>query len=630
MARPRRGGGAPLKPFQRPDGSVRRSQVVRTNGPGAMIDLVDHAVMVAGLDFWHYEPKDVAECIISLPRLRDRLAPRFKEAGRELALEACFRLPPRGDDKQATKDSGIDVLELPRWFVCQNPVCRALVRADGLELKGTRYRHGCTRPRSSETVPVRFVATCRRGHVEEFPWVWFAHRNVERICPAPSLKLLEGATGDFSEIVVRCACGAQERLSAALVPGSLPKCGGERPWLGDGGRESCDEKHLRLLVRSASNAYFGQEVSALSIPERGKQLEAAVRQQWPILQVADAASLPAFRQIPAVKAALGAAADADVLAVIAQLKPGAAAAREPLRTAEYRQLVAAESEAAGELPPAGGDFFARAAVPEGGPVAKIARLVLVPKLREVRVQIGFTRIEPAMPDLEGEFDLAVQSAPLSLTRDWLPASEVRGEGVFLELDEAAVREWEGRPAVLARERALAAGYRDWLLTLNEPARQKAPSFPGARFYLLHSLSHLLLTAISLECGYAASAIRERIYCAPAGAETPMAAILLSTGSPGTEGTLGGLVEQGRNLGRHLRRAEQLGELCSNDPVCAGHSPEHDHAERFLEGAACHGCLFVAESSCERFNRYLDRALVVPALGHQAGLAFFDRPREGAE
>ena len=108
----------------------------------------------------------------------------------------------------------------------------------------------------------------------------------------------------------------------------------------------------------------------------------------------------------------------------------------------------------------------------------------------------------------------------------------------------------------------------------------------------------------------------------------MAAILLSTGCPGTKGTLGGLVEQGRNLGRHLRRAAQLGELCSNDPVCAGHSPEHDHAERFLEGAACHGCLFVAESSCERFNRYLDRALVVPALGHQAGLAFFDRPREG--
>ena len=154
------------------------------------------------------------------------------------------------------------------------------------------------------------------------------------------------------------------------------------------------------------------------------------------------------------------------------------------------------------------------------------------------------------------------------------------------------------------------------------ARRKAIApFPGMRFYLLHSLSHLLLSAISLECGYAASAIRERIYCAAATAPVPMAAILLSTGTSGTEGTLGGLVEQGRALREHLRHAHDLGSLCSNDPVCAAHSPRKDYAERWLEGAACHGCLFVAECSCERFNHYLDRALVVPTIGHEDA-AFF--------
>jgi hypothetical protein len=148
-----------------------------------------------------------------------------------------------------------------------------------------------------------------------------------------------------------------------------------------------------------------------------------------------------------------------------------------------------------------------------------------------------------------------------------------------------------------------------------------PSFPGARFYLLHSLAHLLVTAVSLECGYSASAIRERIYCAPAGDVVPMAAILLSTGTPGTEGTLGGLVQQGRGVHAHLRHAMRLGRLCSNDPVCAAHDPLGP-TERRLEGAACHGCLFTAESSCEWFNRYLDRALVVPCLGQPAELAFF--------
>ena len=106
----------------------------------------------------------------------------------------------------------------------------------------------------------------------------------------------------------------------------------------------------------------------------------------------------------------------------------------------------------------------------------------------------------------------------------------------------------------------------------------------------------------------------------------MAGILLSTGTSGSEGTLGGLVEQGRALRGHLRRAWDLGKLCSNDPVCGTHSPKDDLAERFLEGAACHGCLFVAECSCERFNRYLDRALVVPTIGHPRELAFFtERP-----
>jgi len=105
----------------------------------------------------------------------------------------------------------------------------------------------------------------------------------------------------------------------------------------------------------------------------------------------------------------------------------------------------------------------------------------------------------------------------------------------------------------------------------------------------------------------------------------MAAVLIMTGTSGAEGTLGGLVEQGRVIAKHLRRAWDMGTLCSNDPVCAHHDP-NDHSARYLEGAACHGCLFVAEPACERFNRYLDRALVVPTLGYPAGLAFFpERP-----
>lgn len=599
--------------FVRPEGQIRRSQVVTTFGPGAMVDLIDNAVLVGGLDFWDYD-RSKGVNVLQEPRLRDRIVQR----GLKLGVENAFREPPMGDDSQPSRSIGVQVLEFPRWFVCQNQECRALVRRNNLELKKGRYIHHCGGEKTGTCVPVRFVAACKKGHIEDFPWISFAH-HYSKPCAAPSLRLLEGSTGDFSEIMVACSCGQRQRMSAALVKESSPQCGGHRPWLGGEAREECEEK-LRLLVRTASNAYFSQVVSALSIPEKGRELENSVKSVWDVLQAATAETLAPFRGIPKVKDALDGYADEQVLDAVAAVKSGAPVDQGPLRTAEYIQLVNQPSESPGELPGPDDLFFARTFEPEGGRPDKVARIVLCSKLREVRVQVGFTRLEPVTPDLQGEFDLQVESASLGLTADWLPATEVIGEGVFIALDEAAVAEWEERKDVKARARELMAGY-----DASFPPNVESPPFPGARFYLLHSLSHLLISAISLECGYAASAIRERIYCAPAEDATPMAGILLHTGSSGSEGTLGGLVEQGRRLRLHLDEALRLGQLCSNDPVCADHSPKNDPAERFLEGAACHGCLFIAECSCERFNRYLDRALVVPTIGHPRELAFFKEP-----
>lgn len=605
---------------RQPDGRVRRSQAVTTFGPGAMMDLIDQAVVVGGLDFWNYDKKREVPNIRE-PRLRDAIADQFTAAGIELAEEQAFLAPPVGDDREPSKYAGIQVLEFPQWFVCQNPSCRALMRRDGLDLKSGKYFHNCSSAKkTSETVPVRFVSACKRGHLEDFPWIAFAHLGVDGRC-SPSLTLEEGASGDFSEIEVHCACGAGNRLSAAMAGIEL-SCGGHRPWLGSEGKEECTEQ-LRLLVRTASNSYFPQVVSALSVPEPGRELDEAVQSVWgTVRDAADASEVAFFRKkVEAVRIALDGFGDADVLAAIESRKAGSSAARLPLRTAEFLQFTASKPEAPGELPTLDSTFFARTCKPKSGLPEGIARLVLASKLREVRAQIGFTRLEAITPDLQGEFDLGVQSARIGLTTSWLPATEVRGEGVFIQLDERAVRAWENRDPVKVRGQQLLAGYEEWA-----KGTPGAPPFPGVRFYMLHSLAHLLISAISLECGYSASAIRERIYCGPSSRDpnTPMAAILLSTGTSGTEGTLGGLVEEGRKLRSHLVRGYDLGKLCSNDPVCAAHSPKDDHAERFLEGAACHGCLFIAECSCERFNRYLDRALVVPAVGHPTELAFFGK------
>jgi hypothetical protein len=166
--------------------------------------------------------------------------------------------------------------------------------------------------------------------------------------------------------------------------------------------------------------------------------------------------------------------------------------------------------------------------------------------------------------------------------------------------------WLARPAVKQRLDALASGHRHWT-----EERKSKRLFPGGPYVLLHTLSHLLIQSLSMRCGYPASSIRERIYADTGGQRF---GILLYTGSPDAEGTLGGLVQQARHLEDNLVHALQMSALCSNDPICAQHVPGKSLESRWLHGAACHGCALVAETSCEMRNDYLDRALVVPVVG----------------
>ena len=122
----------------------------------------------------------------------------------------------------------------------------------------------------------------------------------------------------------------------------------------------------------------------------------------------------------------------------------------------------------------------------------------------------------------------------------------------------------------------------------------------------------MIRELALESGYSAASVRERIYAAGYGETPDVAGVLLYTAAPDSDGTLGGLVELGKpdNLGRLIKQALERASICASDPLCAEHHPTHD---RSLHGAACHACSFVAETSCEIGNKYLDRSLLVPTL-----------------
>jgi hypothetical protein len=198
---------------------------------------------------------------------------------------------------------------------------------------------------------------------------------------------------------------------------------------------------------------------------------------------------------------------------------------------------------------------------------------------------------------------------------WLPAFENKGEGIFLQFKRDSIKNWMDRKTVSDRAIALGTGFEAWRKEHSGTNRKP----PNLAYLMMHSFSHLLLTAVALRCGYAASSIRERIYAVP---EIGFG-ILLYTGTSDAEGTLGGLVQLGRQIHEVVKTALDLGMLCSNDPVCAQHDPSNPHERRFLHGAACHGCLLFSETSCEQQNDFLDRSLVVPTVQNLGAELFLE-------
>ena len=98
-------------------------------------------------------------------------------------------------------------------------------------------------------------------------------------------------------------------------------------------------------------------------------------------------------------------------------------------------------------------------------------------------------------------------------------------------------------------------------------------------------------------------------------------MLIYTASSGAQDTLGDIVSICDRFPMILERALERLRICSNDPICADHEPGGVNDDRRLLGAACRGCLLIAETSCENQNQYLDRATLTETLT-DAGCAAF--------
>jgi hypothetical protein len=248
-------------------------------------------------------------------------------------------------------------------------------------------------------------------------------------------------------------------------------------------------------------------------------------------------------------------------------------------------------------------------------------IFLVKTLREIRALFGFTRLRPFDIDAELAGDEETKEVPeLVLLTDkpgrpasWKPAIEVRGEGIFITLDPRRIEEWANNKEVLLRLNLINKNYAE------SCHRRKVKFKPvSAKYILLHTYSHLLIRQLSFEAGYSSASLRERLYCESLDKENEMQGILIYTAAGDADGTLGGLVRQAKPE-RFLQLLSSMVEFsrwCSNDPLCIESTGQGFES---LNLAACYACALMPETSCEEYNKFLDRALLVgtpenPSIG----------------
>ena len=642
-------------------GSIRPSAMLYTSGIGATVDLPHIAVMPQGIDAWDkaYARMGGEPELVLVPRLleavRRALGPNVGE----------LRQPPWLPDDLGGDSTpiGIPTRVFPQWLRCTGCDLLAPVASKVFEFENTRKHRpdmarfihktckgrgkGADRQMKARVaVPARYLIACANGHLDEFPyreWVHGADGHPKECVANPQLRMREWRSNLGPQVSIECMqCGTTRNIAEitrAGGEGMLPACRGRHPHLPTfaPGDKPC-QGEVRLMLLGAANQWFPATISVLVLPSRkvprASDIVAEVQGLPPgqLAKIQTLDELSSWRKFAPdhLVAKFAGISDEDLWHAI-QVARGEAlpeSAPDPGPSAyDPNYLLVPEWETLTHP-----DDFLTEDRRNGFkvhpvPVARsltpaVHEVVAVDRIRKANAFIGFTRIDAF--DRVG--DDATRIAPIAISGKpkWAPATEDRGEGVFIRFAEKVVSAWEEnvltsevwRAHVGAHERNLMRRQSRTAVELDAADRMPPP-----RYWALHTLSHLLIREMAMSSGYGSASLSERIYAwrETEGRESA-AGILITTTSPDSEGTLGGLVDLARTerLEEVMLEALHRAERCSSDPICADRYPKDQ--EDFLHGAACHFCVFLSETSCERANRFLDRRFVLDLHAGSHGLA----------
>lgn len=642
-------------------GSARPSSLLYTYGSGAVMDLPGFSVMPAGLDDWEpiwkrraFVPTILEPRLLNVVRLH--LGPQVD------SLRPFPWQPKQGQNTTEGNDLGIPARVFPQWFRCTGcdylgPLPRFSYanthpfRPDLAQFthkscpgRGGQRSGSTSGKRQSPAVPAQHLLTCTNGHLDEFPYTLWVHRGGKCLkAEQPDLKMRDANVGASVGSTIICAsCGVTRGMAeaqGAVGRDKLPQtCRRRHPHLN--AFDSSCQARPSLIMMGASNLWFPSTQSIIVMPRSDAEEQEALADRLRVELGAE--QIKQFGDQVAVIRALAEARRIDTSSITDnELVAAIADVLAPADSDEERQEKLAAWDPVDLLVPEWQYLQKPSLFPQQQNVSglmvtetqrgpnlhlRIARVVAVNQMKKVNAVLGFTRLD----EMDRVNDLA--SRLVKLTRNgkptWVPATEDRGEGIFLQLDLDAVSAWEQtiRSSSLwdAHRRA---HRRNFQRRFSETAKLVDPDIrlPAPRYWLLHTFAHTLIREMAMSCGYGAASLTERIY---GWSSTPQrnaaAGLLICTTASDSEGTLGGLValsEPARLQGLVVSALRRAGR-CSSDPVCAMRTPSDP--EDFLHGAACHCCAFASETSCEKANRFLDRRflLSLPSASGNAVPGFF--------
>lgn len=600
---------------------IRQSSVVQGVGPGSLTVLQDGStVIIPGVDAWFIS----ANGYQNLPHqamLQDKLL------AENLGVEFFVQPPAQRLADEADTDY-LQVSLFPKWVVCYS--CGNTFELGISEPKRPKCQQCSDKGNNfKQMVQVNFVVACENGHLDDFPWKAWVHRGSHNICSTPKLTFKAKGAVSLSDQRISCSCGKSRNLQGTNEPDTLKNklssdgeeflCTGARPWLRDSVKD-CD-KPMRMVLRSSNNLYFASTTSSILVPtsstapaevyelvknhhNSGSYLFILMANNYDYSALAN--TLPVIDSKYYKECSVS-----DLALALSDLYPNPdvdqivdTSVSTPFdRTPEWNALQTAREH---------DDLIVRPQELAIENSSLLASLIAIPKLKKTSALKGFSRLDPTdIPPAQGR--RLLRRNPFEYGSNWFPAVRHTGEGIFLSLDNAAIKKWQSKDQVINRISRISSNLAD-----------SNKEFIGAelspKLVLLHTLSHALINELVIECGYTSAALAERVY-----GENDQAGLLIYTASADSDGTMGGLVEMARPevFIPVMQRAIDKSHWCSNDPVCM----ELGNLGQGTYGAnlsACHNCSLIPETACEFFNLGLDRALLIgDVTGKFDGIGFFE-------